>query len=109
MEGISVDELKELAVSRVDISSLPTDFVGKVKRIEKRTDKRGREAIFVTVGTNDGDIIFKYTRLHYGDLALNLEKMGIKNLKELEGKKVRFVAKAFRMGNPRHMPTEIVQ
>ena len=106
---ITIDELKELAVARIDISALPTDFVGRVKKVEKRVDKRGKEAIFVTVGTNDGDVIFKYTRLHFGDLAQSLEKMGIKNLRELEGKKVRFVTKMFRMGNPRHIPAEIVQ
>jgi len=109
MEELSVEELKELAIARVDLASLPADFVGKVKKIEKRIDKRGREAIFLTVGTNNGDVIFKYTRLHFGDLAQSLEKMGVKSLRELEGKNVRFITKAFRMGNPRHLPVEIVQ
>jgi len=106
---ITIDELKELAVARVDISTLPTDFVGRVKKVEKRVDRRGREGIFITVGTGNGDVIFKYTRLHFGDLATNLEKMGITNLKDLEGKNVRFITKVFRMGNPRHLPVEIVQ
>lgn len=101
MEDITVDVLKELAVARVDISSLPTDFIGKVKSYEKRQDKRGREALFLTVSTSNGDVIFKYTRLHFGDLALALERMGVKSLSELVGKQVRFLVKSFRMGNPR--------
>jgi len=109
MQDITIDELKEMAVARVEISSLPTDFVGKVKKVEKRADKRGREAIFMSVGTGDGDVIFKYTRLHFGELAYSLEKMGVRSLKELEGKMVRFITRAFRMGNPRHIPVEIVQ
>jgi hypothetical protein len=100
-EDITVDMLKELAVARVDIASLPTDFIGKVKKYEKRQDKRGREALFLTVTTEQGDVIFKYTRLHFGDLAQAMEKMKVKSLSELVGKKVRFMVKPFRMGNPR--------
>jgi hypothetical protein len=100
-EDITVDMLKELAVARVDIASLPTDFVGTVKKYESRQDKRGREALFLTVSTEHGDVIFKYTRLHFGELAVAMEKMKVKSLKELVGKKVRFMVKPFRMGNPR--------
>jgi hypothetical protein len=108
-EDITVDMLKEMAIARVDIASLPTDFLGKVKKYEKRQDKRGREALFLTVSTDQGDVIFKYTRLHFGELALAMEKMKIKSLSELVGKKVRFIVKSFRMGNPRHIPVEIVK
>ena len=109
MNELTIEELRELAVARVDLSSLPADFVGKVKKVENRIDRRGREAIFLTVGTSNGDVVFKYSRLHFGDLAMNLEKMGVRSLRDLEGKNVRFITKVFRMGNPRHLPVEIVQ
>jgi hypothetical protein len=99
MDDISLDELKEMSVSRVDLSSVPSEVVGTIKKVEKREDKRNRECIFITVSYQDGDVVFKYTPMHIGELAKALEKLGIKSTSDLErarkgvGNNIAFVRK----------------
>ncbi len=104
---MDIKELESLALKRISLSEVPAEFTGTVKKYEVRDDKRGRRSLFLTVEYNNGDVIIKYTPMHLSEFLEAVKKLGIRDLDELVDKRVRFVAKAFRIGNPRHIPIKI--
>jgi len=104
---MDIKELESLALKRISLSEVPAEFTGTVKKYEVRDDKRGRKSLFLTVEYNNGDVVIKYTPMHLSEFLEAVKKLGIRDLDDLVGKKVRFVAKAFRIGNPRHIPIKI--
>jgi hypothetical protein len=75
--GISIEELEKMSTGRVQISELPSEFIGSVERVETRKDTRGRDCLFLTVSTDNGNVTFKYTPMHLDYFTKELKRLGI--------------------------------
>ncbi|MEM5815823.1 MAG: hypothetical protein QXL14_02130 [Candidatus Aenigmatarchaeota archaeon] len=105
---MDISELEKLSVGKLSISEMPTSFVGEVVQTEVREDRRGKKALFVGVMTEKGKIIIKYSGLHIEDVIKFMRENNIKSLDELVGKKVKFELQYYKIGNPRHIPKQIL-
>jgi hypothetical protein len=107
---VKVETLSEMSFRRTELAELPEEFVGIYKSEEIRTDRRGKEALFVTIELEDGkEFVQKYTSLHLDRLVAALERMNISDSKKLVGKKLKWRQVQFSMGNPRWIPVEVAE
>ena len=103
-ENMNVDEMNKQKYEGTDFTELPQKFVATVTG-EKNKDSKGNDCVILALELEDGtDISQKFSPMHYGDLAESLKAMGVKDTKELIGKKYRFEQKKFKNGFPRWLP-----
>jgi len=90
---------------RLDLEDLPTQLEAKIVSEETKTDRFGREALYITLQTKDNkQLTQKYTDFHQPDLALALLSYGYADTSDANGKMLTWKLTKYRMGNPRLIP-----
>jgi len=104
---MSLEELKKRVKERLELDQLPETVIAKLISYEFRTDKQGRECLYINLITKDGkEITQKYTDFHLGKLIEAMDKLKLVALDQLKGQFYRWKTVTFRIGNPRLIPVE---
>ena len=103
---------KKFEMKRIDFKELPSELTATVENYAVRDDKRGKEALFLTVYIKDKDVQmeWKYGKMFVGILIDALRKFAFKNFEEIKGKTFLWERKEFitNLGvSQRYFPKEI--
>jgi hypothetical protein len=108
---MDIGKLKSMADTgeRMQLADVPTQFVGKLEKEEVKTDKQGRECLYWSIAYAGKVITQKFTPMQLQYLVEALKGLGVSSTDFLKGKNIEFTLKSFRIGNPRHLPTKIIE
>jgi hypothetical protein len=107
---MSLDELEEMATSRVAIGELAPEFDATIVKHEVKPDTRGRKCLYLTLKFKDkSSVTMKFTGMHIADLVAFMKANGVKDLEDLYGTPLHWKLREYRIGNKRHIPTTILQ
>lgn len=103
---MSLETLRKKAKKRIELDQLPESLVAKLTEWQFKEDSRGRECLYVTLITKEGEqLTQKYTDFHLSYLIENLEKLGVTSIDDIKNKWIIWHKTTFRIGNPRLLPT----
>ena len=104
------DRILEKTKRKIQLADLPENFIGVIENVVLKDDARGRECWYVTITLPNGtSVTQKYTDFHIIDLVGALKAMGFINFNEVRGKNFHWSKKHYRIGNPRWIPTKLVE
>ena len=106
---MSLKTMKEKQQDRLELDALPNEIDAQPIKWMVEKDKKGKECLFVTLSTPQGDFTQKYSPYHYKDLVDAFDKLGLDGWEEPvnKGLVLHLKKKNYAMGYARYIPVSV--